>query len=521
MATDKTITITASVPIAPILTTKVVTATVNTPTTTVALNEVDKLGVVIEKVGNLYVNLTGYGEEAIPSPTLVKYNQDLFNAIETFRKNLLKPFTESKSISDLSYWLFSKNQLENITTIEVFTTVTDFNRPLLEVVSTSERRQFEFYKPFFENASILEHISISPQKLFLDSSTVADLISKVISPVKTETLLAIEDFQKHVFKVFLSNSLISDLTTLHPNKGIVDIVNLGSFIEVLSFEVSAVLLDTIFTTDDVLGNANIDDDQYAFVQKRLIENTTLIETITTLVSFLRSFDENIALSDLFNLNFFKNEYETSNISETINKSYSKLILDSSYSEEMYGIPDYVASTYAIDTVSTSVNKGAVENLVTSDLFFTVVDFNRFVDQVNSLADEIVFNSAKVLTDNPVTNETISFAAIRILADGFIANDSLSNSSTKVVEDIVNNITDVNYFSILPSYVELLALSETLSFSQFVVYSDLSSLSDTISRSSTKNTNEVILTSEYKLAHVQDYFASNYVAIGYVGSYYTI
>jgi hypothetical protein len=164
----------------------------------------------------------------------------------------------------------------------------------------SEQKLFQVFKNLSDLTTTDEQVRKLLQKVLQDITTSSDVFDRVWTAFRTHTSSTTnsELFQKDFAKVLLDVSNSSDLLSTDVGKYLADVTALANlsqavilvgktledqtigFSDVLStiVDFNRTFNDTVFTTDDFFGSANIDDDQYADVYKVVLEWINLPET---------------------------------------------------------------------------------------------------------------------------------------------------------------------------------------------------------------------------------------------------
>lgn len=133
--------------------------------------------------------------------------------------------------------------------------------------------------------------------------------------------------------------------------------------------------DYIYSTDDVLGNLNADDDQYAYVGKGIVLNYSYYDSITTQTEFNRSFISNTVNNDLIYVSIDNNYIDENSIVDTYNivaaksletsysntdevsKDINRTLIDSGYFLEDYAGYDYEYGSFiTVEYLLNNINK---------------------------------------------------------------------------------------------------------------------------------------------------------------------
>lgn len=208
------------------------------------------------------VNLKGLGGESIPEPTLFRYNEDNTKASEISSKLF------GKHIAELS----SATEVLCINAAKVLTDLWAASDSILLVVDW------------------IRNIDDSPQSLFANN----DILSVSLSKSLLEQEFVTDTVAKSFATSFLDSNIATDMvaTTVQTPKQ--DSFAASDSVTLL-VDFRPLIQDWVYSTDDVLGNANIDDDQYMLFNKVAIDSSTSDDT--ALISISKALNDNIASID--------------------------------------------------------------------------------------------------------------------------------------------------------------------------------------------------------------------------------
>ena len=121
---------------------------------------------------NIDVSLTGYGEESIPSSDLFFRPDDITHIVtpsETVSKTYETVFNEQLNKSDETLLLFDKGNSELISTNDLASTLVNFNRVLVDTISTAQETltlNVTSFRTFLETATNSETKIVNMQDFF-------------------------------------------------------------------------------------------------------------------------------------------------------------------------------------------------------------------------------------------------------------------------------------------------------------------------------------------------------------------
>ena len=207
---------------------------------------------------NVDVSLSGYGEESIPSSTLFlrpDYNIHIVTPSEIVSKIYAKRFNHQFTKSDQVRFLL--------------------NKASTEIISSSDLNSILINKRLAETAGVSEALAILLQKPFTDSYIINDLSTRAYASTKLDVLGTTDIFSRLV-------------------------------------DFNREFADSVTTTDDVLGLANIDDDQIAYFNKVLVDTTSVTQDVLIIQLISRSaFVDTITNSETKTANiqnFFQSDF---------------------------------------------------------------------------------------------------------------------------------------------------------------------------------------------------------------------
>lgn len=322
-------------------------------------------------------------------------------------------------------------------------TNTDLNSKIVysskqDTSNTVEQYSVKTTKPLFSSFSSLEQVELLSNKLAEDSSSLSDVIHSFITKylnTYTDSVLDTQIFsiQKQLLDIAASNdtpsakvskelldsliSLDSVYTTWLAYREFQSITNSTQLInfttskelvegivlqELHTYSVSKYLqesvgmLDQISTltvynrsfndlvnfTDDFFGNANIDDDQIAYVGKNLIDILYTAEQVSNSVS--KVLNTNLYSSDLLSTRTNKIAYDNLNS------------LDSVYLAPFKNIN---SATSNIDTTSISTLKSVAEHVSSSDLISFFRFTGPFFTEIIATNDSGVINNQSYFAES--------------------------------------------------------------------------------------------------------------------------
>jgi hypothetical protein len=281
-------------------------------------------------------------------------------------------------------------------------------------------------------------ISEAVSKLFgkglTDSPQAADQIAKSVATGKTDSATSADSTQLATGKVFSDLSNTSDAETKAIGKGLNEPIGTS---EAKSFNVTKALSNTVYVTDDVGGEATIDDDQTIAFFKVLSNQSLASDAISLAAAYNRQFNNSGAVGDTVNLISAYSRSFNSGVSITdqillqiilpISLSDSAFASDSLQSTAVYSrsLDDAVAG---LDAEIFTVGSGQIDNGLVGDQADLVVSFNRAFESMVIATDDI---GGEATTDD---DQTIQF--FKQLTNLTQTMDSAIRFAGKAVSDIL-------------------------------------------------------------------------------------
>jgi hypothetical protein len=237
---------------------------------------------------------------------------------------------------------------------------------------------------------------------------------------------------------FINQITISEFNTLTPIKNSVELITTQDILSrIANFNLE--LLDFIDATDDYYGLANIDDDQYATVNKTLIDNSQVLDSLTAAYALPLAIDI-FNVSDSSILTAKSAFIESIKISEQIiSREISKILQD---------------IVNKSDSLTNRLSKFFTDNvtILSSDLLVLFNSIN-FTPETTTVYDNNRFIVKPIFIEPiKIPEQLISHEISKILQDIVNKSDSLANKLNKFFTD---NVTILS--------TDLLVLSNTINF----------------------------------------------------------
>jgi hypothetical protein len=389
------------------------------------------------------IDLKGFGETSVPDATLFKYNEDKSAISDFIRREIGKSVTELSSSIDTIYKSIGRDFIETSVASDTVSMLVNWVRNIVDNgyyyvkgYASDDYAEYQF--------KYIDILSVKLSRPFLDQSVATDTAFRIVSKVFAETSAASDTFSKTLQSITIETAIASDVLTA-----------------VANFNLS--VQDWAYSTDDVLGNANVDDDQYMSMNKSILELMTYADALSSGLG--KVFSDFGAATDIFS------------------KSLNIALDESDYFLSDYAQVDYEAGALWLNDIA-SFNMGAQQNeeALSSDTLSYSIGFGRsFIESTDS-ADTLSVESSKVFSDSGI----------------FVDNFS---KSLNVALD------ESDYF--LSDYAQVDYEAGALWLN------DIASFNVSISRT------ELPVMSEMRIANLQSYMAQSYVDGGYIGTNYII
>ena len=467
---------------------------------------------------------------------------DVFSLTDFVETLLAKTYAQLDTIAALD---FSFNNIFKVVDGEQNYTTRDY---LLE----------DYLAPGSSEYSIIaDTTNLRIEKLVTDSISILDLSitanngslgDSIEQATVIDTAVLISGYSRNI----TDSSALVDTVSLGTQKLITDSLIIVEFISpVLSYNRS--ITDTVNATDDYDGLAVIDDDQIALVGKSIFETIPVLDVSSTISVYNRNITDTATTADLVALtnSYNRNILDTYVLVENISRSsgYNRQILDNIVTADLI-------------TITSNYNRSALDTSTITDVTTRTVGYNRGITDPITVPDNVFFNTGKSVTDNFSIAETVSLTGVynRSVLDSTTLTENVSTLrvyqrsvlDSAPITDLVSRVIAYNpTLSDTTSLTDLVLLNRTytrpvletatlsdvvnlLLFTTFNQLdtsniSDLARLtlnkniteslvsSDLVTKSMTKSLQESTTISGLITIVSQNYFAENYVDIGYTGS----
>jgi hypothetical protein len=263
------------------------------------------------------------------------------NSLSTANTTSLYNFTYSKPLvdilnqSDLSSLFVGKQLVNSASTLSVSSF--SYSKLLANQVNNTELTSVLIDKNSLSNANTTSTYTIDYTKPYTDNLSTASTVAKAVSTLKQN---------------FVANAEVNNWSF---NKGLLENVpGTDSYSVVYTKQV----FNYVYPTDDFLGEANLDDDQYVVVTKTLHTDISYAESFNRawyaqrIFQNLNSVLDNVAKtlqlskSDSTNISDFVDVIPNKNLIENISVSNPLSLNKQNYFSEDYVVVGYAGETYS-------------------------------------------------------------------------------------------------------------------------------------------------------------------------------
>lgn len=484
----------------------------------------------VEKT-KLVVTVTNMGEESIPSGGLFRRATDYYTAVDSISLSYRPAKTSQASTQD------------------TFSRFVNYRRVLQEPQVTNDSyKVFVVGKGIAETFAVSEALSLNFAKslatAFVQSDTVSLNSTKVVAD-----LLG-----------------LADVASLQAGKSLQDLGTVAdTLISTVSFNRD--FNDFVDITDDFLGEANLDDDQTAFVGKTLVNWISGSDTAVVLLQSQQqdqvfsvdqpSFEvDSIALdstssTDTVSLGPVKSAFDSSLVTETAIFSANKTLLDTGSSIDLAYVDLYTqlaVTANAQETLLAQVSKPLQEQFELTDIAQIV--WQAYNNSTSTLVatDSLTTSIVAVKQDQASSTDQFSYTASKTASSSFTSTDTVStlvnfnrdfNDQIFVTDDFLGS---ANLDDDQTAFVNkvLINISSTVDLATNAVTKLLDSAAnagDSLTNTTGKNLansvglsdtaqfflftnrffNETAATNDSGFINNQNYFAESYVEPGYAGT----
>lgn len=348
-----------------------------------------------DKLTKIHIGDTGLVAKLPSAPKVTGKTSSKAVVSKIYAKPLISAFeqanievTADRLWGDVSVEFYER-PIDTASLLEVFAKL--FARPLFDTTQSSDLiTNKSVYKVLLDVPSVPDIVSKDSSKVLSDTFSKSDIFSRVFNAVRifNDTTDQAERVIFNSIKAVNEVADVSDILVTYPLKVLLDTTNNSDvFSRVVTFNRSFV--DVVDSTDDFYGVMNVDDDQTAWVDKRLVDYGTLSERFSKVLQNTVVEIHRTALSDERRLEPQIVKADTFTRTDTLDKNVNKVRIDTSATSELkYFVVDRVYNEEAIysETNRKSLEKPFLDS--TSDTDLATLQPNKtaidIVDQVEQL-----------------------------------------------------------------------------------------------------------------------------------------
>lgn len=486
-------------------------------------------------VSDIFLTSTDFNRSFNNYATTVGYSVAYFN-------KEVKDSTDTLSIQNAKVL---KTATSGMSTFDTYYTITNFNRVLLNYVKATDDvlgdanlddDQYAFFTKVVKSQTAtqdyLSLLTLYNRTITSQTSGSSDyLISFVGKGAKDVTYISDSIKILQVDKNLISTFSINEQLSANTNK---QFFNAYTTQQEIAFISTKALLDTanttdtiiskstfyreyldfVYATDDVLGSANIDDDQTAQVVKVLAEYAHLSDSIAYRSEVLREFLSPILASSSSAIDVNKIFSSTTGGTDdsllfiSLNKQNADSVTTADTITTLVEyLPRYFdLLTGVVDTKSSVVTKNIASAVSAVDLGITTLIYTtKNISDPASTLDTSYVTTIKNYLDTATTQSTLYY----LLNSSYISNISTIEAVTKQVT--AYRTLEDNTLVLDPAALTV----------QKPVLGDNTQHSEIQAFEIKPNKIDYAITGETIAANNQNYFEPGYVHPGYVGTDYTL
>lgn len=356
---------------------------------------------------------------------------DFGYVLDQLAVSLGKTFSDSANFSLTVTYDFAKSIGETAQTSDVLTKATGSSLQDQPIISENIDSIY-FSKITFDTANFSSATSVSTTKPLSDTAAFVDdqttNFGKGLedSPV-TGDLLALE------YDKFLANSGAgTDTQALSIGKVADDSAN---FTLETTLDTTKLLSDSIHVTDDVDGEASIEDDQNMLFTKSRTEVIWLTDSLDRTVAYSRAFsDSGVASDNVINFQTSKGLDDTVSSDDSTQTAFGKALSDNGLAtDNLLRSVDYIRAFAEQgdynDSATLLAGKVSSDNFSATDLFARTVSFSRNFSDSASLGDftaiDIVFT--REFSDSAIWQDGVSLGVSTVLTDnGYVLENKVKS-----------------------------------------------------------------------------------------------
>jgi len=284
-----------------------------------------------------------------------------------------------------------------------------------------------------------------------DTTGVSDDYVHAFFKTLTDTPSVAEKATRDFYKVLADAASVSEVQVMHFYKNVADSVGLTDGIDTVDFgkglldvpvaidlinrkDLTKLLTDNLWVTDDIDGAASILDDQEMQYGKVTTDQSFASESLYRQVAFSRNFSEQSIATENLDYAFGKSLSDIPSASESLYRQvdFTRAFLDNSVSVDTF--VRQVAFSRAFSDSSDA-----------ADTFYRQVAFSRSPTDTSVALDSIdTVAFGKSLADTSSASEDLDYAFGKGLSDTPSANDDVDKlETTKLITDVVGVTDDID------------------------------------------------------------------------------
>ena len=418
---------------------------------------------------------------------------DTFSSVTAYVRNITDPlvtnnldiiFSANKGLEDLSItsdlfttrMIFGRDLADQISFADLGVEY-NLNTNYSDTISISEfiETAMSFIKDIAgqETTTILDlQISIGFSTTIVDTANGTDSLAKLFSAVISETTLAYirtdADYTNSVLKFLEDYIQVATETPITPYKLFTEILTVQETSERV-WDIFREFFDTVVSTDDYYGAANIDDDQYASVNKTVVDVLNFGEAVDLLPIFALYITQQDSYSAIDSAEILTNKLLDSAINSAGNE-LTEITTGKTLEEFNSFNEDNEFYSSLVKNESINITEEFSKALSNKALF----DFTLSVDSTEFNTETLVLDTSGI-SDTLIPEMTFR----RVFEDTGASNDS--TYSLDVTKYAINTLAIQTETSIVKTNIFTDVSSTTDSFNRQVdyvrVFSDLVDITD--------------------------------------------
>ena len=283
-----------------------------------------------------------------------------------------------------------------------------------------------------------------------DTTGVSDDYVNAFFKTLTDTSSVAEEATRHFYKVLADNASVSEVQVMHFYKNVADSVGLTDGIDTVDFgkglldvpvaidlinrkDLTKLLTDNLWVTDDIDGAASILDDQEMQYGKITTDQSFASESLYRQVAFSRNFSDQPAAAENLDYAFGKSLSDTPSASESLYRQvdFTRAFLDNSVSVDTF-------------TKQVAFSRAFSDSSDAADTFYRQVAFSRSFTDTSVALDSIDNVFGKALADTSSASENLDYSFGKGLSDAPSASDDVDKlETTKLLTDTVGVTDDID------------------------------------------------------------------------------